>query len=293
MGASGFNWVKTTILLAFLTVILVMFGGILGGRGGMLFAFIIAAVINLGAYWFSDTIVLKMYKAQEVTPESSPNLYGVVTELAQSSNMPVPKVYLIDDPTPNAFATGRSPEKAVVAATTGILRMLTREELKGVMAHEMTHVRNRDTLIGSIAATVAGAIAMLAQWAQWAAFFGGSRDSEGRSNIIGTLLFAILAPMAAGMVQMAISRTREYMADKGGAEMCGNPLALASALAKLQSQNQGHTVMGAEKNPATAHMFIVNPLSGKRMMNLFATHPPMDDRIAKLEEMHRTGVYPK
>jgi heat shock protein HtpX len=245
-----------------------------------------AGIMNLGSYWFSDKIVLAMYGAEEVSPQALPEIHQMVQELSQIAGMPKPRIYLIEDDSPNAFATGRNPEHAVVAVTSGILRILSRAELKGVLAHELGHVKNRDILIGSIAATMAGAIMILANMARWAAIFGGSRDSEerdGGGGIIGLLVMTIIAPIAAMLIQMAISRSREYMADSTGAQLSGNPLGLAGALEKLQMASQ--RVPMEDPKPATAHMFIVNPLSGRSLLNLFSTHPPIEDRIARLRSM--------
>jgi len=276
------NTLRTTFLMALLTVVLVLAGGAIGGRNGMGFALIMAAVMNLGSYWFSDKIVLAMYGARQVTEAEQPDLVGLVRQLAMQAGMPMPRVYLIDAPTPNAFATGRNPEHAAVAATTGIMRILTREELMGVMAHELSHVRHRDILISSIAATMAGAITYLANMAQWAAIFGGrDRDDEG-GGMFGMLAMAIVAPLAAMLIQMAISRSREYEADRGGAELSRNPLYLAGALKKLQLANQQ---IPLHANPASAHMFIVNPLTGGGLMSLFSTHPPLEERVRRLESM--------
>src|SRR6516225_9680832 len=280
------NTTKTIILMVGLTVLLVLVGGALGGRQGLIFAFMFAVVMNMFSYWFSDKIVLRMYNAQEVTEAEAPMLWAVTHDLALKMNMPMPKVYVIPDDSPNAFATGRNPNHAAVAATEGIMRLLTREELEGVMAHELGHVRNRDILIGSIAATIAGAISMLAHMAQWGMIlggFGGRRDDrEGGGGFIGQLLLIILAPISAALIQMAISRSREYQADASGAKICGNPMWLASALRKLQMGSQR---VPLDANPATAHMFIVNPLRGGGIVNLFSTHPPLEDRIARLERM--------
>jgi heat shock protein HtpX len=267
-----------------LTVLLVAIGGALGGRQGMILAFIFAGAMNMFSYWFSDKLVLRMYNAQEATEAEAPMLWGVTHDLALKMNMPMPKVYVIPSDSPNAFATGRNPNHAAVAATEGILRLLTREELEGVMAHELGHVRNRDILIGTIAATIAGAISMLAHMAQWAMIFGGGRrdDNEGRGGFIGEILMIILAPIAAALIQMAISRSREYQADASGARICGNPMWLANALRKLQAGSQR---VPLDANPVTAHMFIVNPLRGGGLVNLFSTHPPVEDRIARLETM--------
>ncbi|HKZ17853.1 MAG TPA: zinc metalloprotease HtpX [Geobacteraceae bacterium] len=278
------NTLKTTFLLALLTVLLVLAGGAIGGRGGMTIALVMAAVMNLVSFWFSDKIVLAMYGAKQVTEAEHPEFYGMVRQLAAQAGLPMPKVYIISSDTPNAFATGRNPEHAAVAATTGILRILSREELMGVMAHELSHVKHRDILISSIAATVAGAITYLAQMAQWAALFGGGRDrDEEGGGLLGTLVMAIVAPLAAMLIQMAISRSREYEADKGGALLTGNPLYLANALRKLETANRQIPMEGA--SPASAHMFIVNPLTGGGIMSLFSTHPPMEERIRRLESM--------
>jgi heat shock protein HtpX len=279
------NTTKTVVLMVGLTVLLVFLGGAFGGRQGMIFAFIFASAMNIFSYWFSDKIVLRMYNAQQVTQAEAPLLWGVTQNLALKMNMPMPKVYVIPSDAPNAFATGRNPKHAAVAATQGILRLLSREELEGVMAHELGHVRNRDILIGTIAATIAGAISMLANMAQWAMIFGGGhrdRDNEGGGGLIGGIAMIILAPIAAALIQMAISRSREYEADATGARFCGNPMALANALRKLHAGSQR---IPMDANPATAHMFIVNPLRGGGLVNLFSTHPPMEERIARLERM--------
>jgi heat shock protein HtpX len=286
-GEDTMNTLKTTFLMALLTVLLVTLGGALGGQGGMAIAFVMAAGMNFFSYWFSDKMVLSMYGAEEITEADDPRFYGIVRRLAQRAGLPMPKVYLIDTDTPNAFATGRNPEHAAVAATSGILRILTEEELAGVMAHELAHVKNRDILISTIAATFAGAITYMAHMAQFAAIFGGGRssdDDEGSGGFIGMILMAILAPIAAMLVQMAISRSREFGADAGGAGICGSPLSLANALQKLEMGNQ-QVPMNA--NAATAHMFIVNPLTGGGLMSLFSTHPPMAERVARLQEMSR------
>ncbi|MBD3383274.1 MAG: zinc metalloprotease HtpX [candidate division Zixibacteria bacterium] len=281
------NRVKTVLFLTVLTVLFLIIGGWLGGRNGMMIAFVFALVMNFGSYWFSDKIVLAMYRAQKLDTDSNHRLVRIVRDLSTRAGLPMPRVYIIPKPSPNAFATGRNPKHAAVAATQGILDILDDDELEGVMAHELSHVRHYDILIGSIAATIAGAISMMAMMARWAAFFGGyggSSDNRGGGNIIGLLAMSILAPIAAILVQSAISRSREYMADKGGAELSHKPLSLASALEKLQRAAQ-RKPMGA--NPATAHMFIVNPLSGKDLMSLFSTHPPMEKRVAKLRSMAR------
>ena len=274
------NTLRTVVLLTVLTLGLVFIGGIIGGKGGALIALILAGVMNMGSYWFSDKIVIKMYRGSQVT--SGP-LYEVVAEICQTNNLPMPKVYTLPQSTPNAFATGRNPEHAVVAATEGIMQILSRDELKGVMAHEMSHVMHRDILVGSIAATIAGAIAYLAHMAQWSAIFGGFGGDEEDSNPIALIALAIIAPMAAMLVQMAISRSREYEADKGGAKLCGNPLSLANALRKLENANKAKPM--PRVNEATAHMFIVNPLSSSSVAGLFTTHPPMAERIRRLEAM--------
>ena len=281
------NRFKTTLLLSLLTMLLVFMGGALGGKGGMLIAFVMAAVMNFGSYWFSDKIVLKMYNAREITREVHPAFYDMVARLAGRAGLPMPKVYIIPDDSPNAFATGRNPEHAAVAATDGILRILTPDELEGVMAHELAHVKNRDILISSIAATIAGAISMIGNMLQWGAMFGAGRgdDEEGGGigGLIGSLAMAILAPIAAMLIQMAVSRSREYLADASGAEICGRPLALAGALRKLHNTSQAIPLHDAR--PATAHMFIVNPLTGGGLASLFSTHPAMEERIARLEAM--------
>lgn len=280
------NTLKTTLLLSLLTMLLIFMGGAIGGQGGMIVAFLMAAVMNFGSYWFSDKIVLRMYNAQEITREVHPTFYGMVERLAGRAGLPMPKVYIIPDDSPNAFATGRNPEHAAVAATDGILRVLTMDELEGVMAHELAHVKNRDILISSIAATFAGAISMLGNMLQWGAMFGAGRSDDedsGGGGLIGSLAMAIIAPIAAMLIQMAVSRSREYLADASGAQICGRPLALAGALRKLHNASQSIPMLDAR--PATAHMFIVNPLTGGGMMSLFSTHPPMEERIARLESM--------
>jgi heat shock protein HtpX len=274
------NTLRIFFLLTLLTLGLVFVGGIIGGQGGALIALILAAVMNLGSYWFSDKIVIAMYRGEQVT--SGP-LYEVVAELCQRNQLPMPRVYMLPQATPNAFATGRNPQHAVVAATEGILKVLSREELTGVMAHEMSHVMHRDILIGSIAATIAGAISYLAHMAQWAAIFGGGRDDDEGGNPIAMIALAIIAPIAAMLIQMAISRSREYVADEGGAKLCGNPFYLANALRKLEMANQAMPMHRV--NEATAHMFIVSPLRGGGIASLFSTHPPMAERIKRLEGM--------
>jgi len=279
------NTIKTGLLLGALTGLLMLIGGWFGGQNGVVIAFFFAIVMNFGSYWFSDKIVLSMYHAKPVSEGEAPELYAMVKNLALRASMPMPRVYIIPGDTPNAFATGRNEQHAVVAVTEGILRILGRDELEGVIAHELTHIRNRDILIGSIAATLAGAIVMLAHMAQWAAMFGGAGnddDERGGSNIVGLILMAVLAPIAATLIQMAISRSREYLADAGGAKISGKPYGLAGALEKLSRASQ---TIPMEANPSTAHMFIVNPLTGRSLMNLFSTHPPIEERIARLRSM--------
>ena len=275
------NQIKTTILLAVLTAFIVWIGQMLGGRQGMVIALIIAAGMNFFSYWYSDKIVLRMYRAREATPDQAPEIYRMVAELTQRAGLPMPKVYVIPDETPNAFATGRNPQNAVVAVTEGLVRIMNREEVMGVLAHELAHVKNRDILIGSIAATMAGAVMILATMARWSAFLGGGRDSEegGGLGIFGLIAMSVVAPLAAMIIQMAISRSREYLADTTGAAICGHPEWLARALEKLGAHS-GRMPMNA--SPTTAHMLIVNPLSGKGMMNWFSTHPPLQERIARL-----------
>ena len=269
--------------MALMTTLLVLAGGAIGGRNGMAFALVMAAIMNFVSYWFSDKIVLAMYSAKEVGESTAPELFGIVRQLSIQAGMPMPRVYLIDSPTPNAFATGRNPEHAAVAATTGIMRILSREELMGVMAHELSHVKHRDILIQSVAATIAGAITYLANMAQWAAIFGGGRDrDEEGGGTFGMLFMAILAPIAAMLIQMAISRAREFEADRGGAELAHNPLHLAGALKKLHMANQQ---MPMNANPSSAHMFIVSPLTGGGLMSLFSTHPPIEERVRRLEAL--------
>jgi len=277
------NYVRTAILLAGLTALFMVVGFALGGRGGMMIAFLVAAGMNLFSYWNSDKMVLRMYGAREVDMATAPEFVGMVAELAQRANLPMPKVYLMDNPQPNAFATGRNPQNAAVAATTGLLQALNRDEIAGVMAHELAHVKNHDTLTMTITATIAGAISMLANFGMF--FGGGNRENNNPFGFVSMILMAILAPMAAMVVQMAISRSREYEADKGGAEICGQPLALASALAKIAGEAHRVPNYEAEGHPATAHMFIINPLSGARMDNLFSTHPATENRIAALQEL--------
>jgi len=278
------NYAKTALLLAAMTALFLGVGYLLGGPTGALLALLFALGTNAFAYWNSDKLALGMHGARQVTRGSAPEFVGLIEDLAKRAGIPAPKVYVIDSDQPNAFATGRNPENAAVAATTGILRMLTREELAGVMAHELAHIKNRDTLIMTIAATVAGAISMLAQFGL---FFGGGERRDNGLGIIGVLVAAILAPFAAMMIQMLISRTREYSADREGAMICGRPVWLESALVKISGQAARHEMESVERNPASAHLFIVNPLSGRRMDSLFATHPSTENRVAALRELAR------
>ena len=277
------NMMKTTLFLALLTGLFVAVGGLLGGQSGMVMAFVLALVMNFVSYWFSDKIVLKMYGAQPLSEGEAPVIYRIVRRLATQARIPMPKLYLLPSAAPNAFATGRNPQHAAVAVTDGILRIMDETELEGVLAHELSHVLNRDILISTVAATIAGAISMLANMAQWGMMFGGSRDDEDRgSNPIALILTIILAPLAAMLIQMAVSRAREFQADASGAQLTRNPNGLASALGKLE---QAGRVVQMNANPATAHMFIVNPLTGRALMNLFMTHPPVQERIARLRAM--------
>jgi len=284
------NQFKTFLLMLVLTGLFILVGTAIGGRSGAIYAFIFAALMNFVAYWFSDKIVLRMYRAQPVTQSEAPELYQIVAELVNKASLPMPKVYIVENDTPNAFATGRNPEHAAVAVTSGILRILSKEELMGVIGHELSHVQHRDILISSIAATIAGAISMLASMARWGAIFGVGRSSDdegGGGNILFVLLFTMVASVAAMLIQMAISRSREYLADEGGAHL-SNPLSLAKALGKLETAAQR---IPMDANPSTAHMFIVNPLRGGGVLSLFSTHPPIEERIARLEEMARTGRF--
>ena len=287
------NTFRTTILLAALTALLVWIGDMLGGRQGAVIALVIAGGMNFFSYWFSDKIVIKMYGGQEITANDDPELYGLVSDLATRAGLPMPKVYLIPEETPNAFATGRNPQHAAVAVTQGIRRILNKRELAGVLGHELSHVVNRDILVSTIAATLAGAISYMAQMAQWAMIFGGNRDRDdegGGSNIFGLIVMMIVAPLAAMLIQMAVSRSREYGADAGGAKITGDPLALASALKKLHIGSQQIPLQASPAAAnATAHMFIVNPLTGRSMAALFSTHPPMEERVRRLEEMAKTS----
>jgi heat shock protein HtpX len=278
------NWLKTTVLMAAIVALFGAIGGYIGGANGMVMALIFGGAMNFFAYWFSDKMVLRMYNAQEVDETSAPQFYAMVRELAQRAGLPMPRVYLIDEAQPNAFATGRNPQNAVVAATTGILNLLSAREIRGVMAHELAHVQHRDILISTISATMAGAISALANFAM---FFGG-RDSEGRpANPIATIAVALLAPIAASLIQMAISRAREFEADRGGAEICGDPNALADALTKIDHYARGIPMIAAEEHPATAQMMIMNPLHGGGIANLFSTHPATEERVARLRALAR------
>jgi len=278
------NAVKTVFLMTLMMVLFLFVGYLLGGNTGMTIAFVFSLIMNFGSYWFSDKIVLKMYRAQEVNRDTAPKFYDMIEKLSKQANLPMPKVYLINDPTPNAFATGRNPDHAAVAATTGILQGLSNEELAGVMAHELAHVKHHDTLISTIAATLVGSISYIAQMAGWVFMFGRSDDDSPGSGI-GGLVLLILSPILAMLLQMAISRSREFAADRGGAEFTGNPLGLASALEKISRGNQLKPVN--HSNPTTAHMFIINPLRGGGISKLFSTHPPTEERIKRLQAMAR------
>ncbi len=280
------NTIKTAFFLGLLTILLLLIGELLGGKTGIIIAFVFALIMNFSSYYFSDKIALSMYRARETNKEQSPLLHEIVRKLAERAKLPMPKLYIIPSSSPNAFATGRGPHHAAVAVTEGALNLLNKEELMGVLGHELGHVKHRDILIGSVAATVAGAIMIVASMARWAAIFGGfgrAEDEEGGS-IIGLIAVAILAPIAAMLIQLAISRTREYEADKAGAKFSGNPLYLANALEKLDAYSKS---VPLNAQPSTAHMFIVNPLKGKTLMNLFSTHPPIEERIKRLKEMAR------
>ncbi|HEY7437372.1 MAG TPA: zinc metalloprotease HtpX [Methylomirabilota bacterium] len=283
------NLFKTGVLLAALTVLVVLIGGALGGQNGMVMAFVMAMVMNLGSYWFSDKIVLAMYRAQPVDEASAPALYRIVRGLVTRAGLPMPRVYIIPGESPNAFATGRNPEHAAIAVTEGILRIMSEEELEGVLAHELSHVRNRDTLIMAIAATLAGAITYMAHMAQWAMIFGGGRrdndEQESGGGLVGGLLMIVLAPLAATLIQLAVSRSREFQADATGAQIAGQPWGLAKALEKLETASK---VAPMDATPATAHLFIVNPLTGGGWTTLFATHPPIAERVARLRAMARS-----
>lgn len=280
--------VKTTVLLAFLVGLFVLIGRLLGGPTGMILGLGFGLVMNFGAYWFSDKIVLKMARAHEVSAAEAPDLYNLVSALARNAHLPMPRVYIVNDPSPNAFATGRNPKHAAVAVNTGLLNLLSRDELAAVLAHELAHVKHRDTLIQAVVATVAGTITFVAHMAQWAMIFGGfggNNDDEGAGSLLGGLVLIIVAPIAALLIQLAISRSREYAADAGGAEICGQPMALASALHKLESGTRMFPQRNV--NPSTAHLYIVNPFAGKSVnfSSLFSTHPPIEERIDRLEHM--------
>jgi len=286
------NYFKTFLLMLVLTGLFILVGSAIGGKTGAIYAFIFAALMNFFAYWFSDKIVLKMYGAKEVSQQEAPELHRIAAELTSKASMPMPKVYLMDNDTPNAFATGRNPEHAAVAVTNGLMKILSKEELAGVIGHELSHIKHRDILISTIAATLAGAISMLASMSRWGAIFGGGRSSDeegggGGGNILFVIAFTMIASIAAMLIQMAISRSREYLADEGGAHL-SHPLSLSKALGKLDMA--AHRIP-MEANPSTAHMFIVNPLSGGGVLSLFSTHPPIGERIARLEEMARTGRF--
>ncbi len=278
------NQIRTTVLLALMTAFILWIGQVFGGRQGMIIALVIAGAMNFFSYWFSDKVVLSMYRAREVTPQQAPEIYKIVQVLAKRADLPMPKIYVIPQQTPNAFATGRNPRHAVVAVTEGLLNIMDREEVMGVLAHELAHVKNRDILIGSIAATIAGAIMMLATMARWSAILGGGRgddDTGGGSGIISLMIMSILAPVAAVLIQMAISRSREYLADSTGADFAGHPEGLSRALEKLGTYSRR---LPMNASPSTAHMFTVNPLSGRGLMHLFSTHPPLEERIARLRK---------
>lgn len=275
------NQIKTYALLAAIVALFMAIGGIVGGKSGMLFALVIAVVLNFWAYWYSADMVLRMYHAQEVDPHNAPDLYQMVAELSQKAELPMPRIYVINEEQPNAFATGRNPENAAIAFTVGIMKLLNYDELRGVAAHELSHVKHRDILLSTISATVAGAISALANFAM----FFGARDENGRPNFIAGILIAVLAPIAAAVIQMAISRSREYLADEGAAYLTHDPLALASALNKIDSYARGIVMQSAEEHPTTAQMMIINPLSGEGADNLFSTHPQTANRIARLEEI--------
>ncbi|AFN74852.1 Heat shock protein HtpX [Melioribacter roseus P3M-2] len=277
------NGFKTAALMAVMMVLFLFVGNLLGGQAGMTIAFVFSLLLNFGSYWFSDKIVLSMYRAKEVSRAEYPVLYRIVENLASKANLPMPKVYVIDSQTPNAFATGRNPEHSAVAVTTGIMNILSEDELEGVIAHELTHIKNRDILVGTIAATLVGTITLIARMAGWAAMFGGSRNDDRDGNIFYELALIIIAPIAAMLIQLAISRSREFMADEGGALISGNPMGLASALDKLSKANEVIPMRTAKES--TAHMFIVSPLSGKSFAKLFSTHPPIEERIKRLKEI--------
>ena len=281
--------IKTVVLLAMLSALLMIMGSALGGQQGLIIALFLAIAMNLGSYWFSDKIVLSMYRAQELCPTDAPLLFQIVEELSERAGVPMPRICLIPQQAPNAFATGRDPAHGVIAVTQGIIQMLPPEELRGVLAHEMAHIAHRDILLQSMAGVIGSAITALANMLQWAMIFGG-RDGENRANPLAAIAMMILGPLAATLIQMAISRRREYMADASGASYCGDPLALASALGRLDTYSAR---IPMHANPATENMFIVSPLSGRSLSRMFSTHPPMEERIANLEQMARTGRYPE
>lgn len=275
------NGFKTVILMTAMMVLFILVGGLIGGDNGMIIAFLISLAMNFGSYWFSDKMVLAMYRARQVTQDEYPQLYNIVEKLSMQAGLPMPRVYVMDNPSPNAFATGRNPEHSAVAVTTGIMNILNADELEGVISHELTHVQHRDILVGTIAATLVGTITFIARMAGWAAMFGGGRSERDRDNIFADLALMIIAPIAAMLIQLAISRSREYMADEGGAKISGKPLALASALNKLSHATE--VIPMANAGTSSAHMFIVNPLRAKAMMKLFSTHPPIEERIKRLQ----------
>jgi heat shock protein HtpX len=281
---------KTLMLMAALSAVLIFMGGALGGQQGIMFALVFALIMNVGSYWYSDKIVLSMYRAQELAPEDAPVVHQIVEELARNAGVPKPRLYIVPQDAPNAFATGRDPEHGVIAVTQGIMRLLPPEQLRGVLAHEMAHIANRDILVQTVAGVIASAITAIANMLQWAMIFGGHRDEEGNStNPLAAIALMILGPIAASLIQMAISRRREYMADAAGASYCKDPMALAYALNNLDAYSRN---IPMQANPATENMFIVNPLTGGSVQRLFSTHPPMEERIANLQEMARTGRYP-
>lgn len=278
------NSFKTAILMTAMMVLFILVGNLIGGQSGMMIAFIISLALNFGSYWFSDKIVLAMYRAQQVSQKDYPQLYDTVENLAMKAELPMPRVYIVDNPTPNAFATGRNPQNSAVAVTSGILKVLNKDELEGVIAHELSHIKNRDILVSTVAATLVGTITFIARMAGFAAMFGGSsRDNDRDGNIFYELALLIIAPIAAVLIQLAISRSREYMADESGAKITGKPLGLANALNKLSQANK--ILPMAHAGTSSAHMFIVNPLSGKSLMKLFSTHPPLEERIERLQEI--------
>ena len=280
---------KTLLLMAGLSAVLIVMGSALGGRQGIVIALVFAVIMNIGSYWFSDKIVLSMYRAQELAPEDAPMVHQIVEELAQRAGVPKPRLFIVPQEAPNAFATGRDPEHGVIAVTQGIMQLLPPEQLRGVLAHEMAHIAHRDILIQTVAGVIASAITAIANMLQFSMIFGGARDEDGNSNPLAAIAMMILGPLAATLIQMAISRRREYMADASGAEYCADPMALAGALNNLDAYSR-HIPMQA--NPATENMFIVSPLTGDTMRRMFSTHPPMEERIANLQEMARTGSYP-